>query len=88
MGSGPGIYIILLEGYSVHLLLPYLIGFVGGYFLISPLLAQKKRKIYIKSKTKRLIVSILIALICGGISYIILGTLIEIISGNGHLRNF
>jgi hypothetical protein len=85
MISGPGLFLLLIEGYLVHFILPFLFGFIPAYIFISPHLTHKSGKIYIKSKSKRIIIAILIALICGFLSYAILATLLGIVSRNVQL---
>lgn len=74
------IFIGLLSYYVV----PFLIGFCPSLYIIRRVASNKRGRFYIKSDELRLIVSLCIALICGYISFVILGGLLGQLTGSTH----
>lgn len=85
LGSNGNIYIFvggMILVYLITLVIPFLIGFVIVYFILVHLFSDKKGKLYIKTKDKRIIISILISIVFGYITFLLLGNLFGDISNS------
>lgn len=82
LSNNIGILILIIFGFIIYILLPFLIGFFLSFFFLKRIVSNKKGKFYIKSKDTRFqvsfVIAFIIAIICVYVVYN-LGT-------TGHLR--